>query len=129
MGKPPRISEAEWSVASVLWAAGPLTALEVMQQLPPGHGWAQKTVNTFLTRLVDKGVLAVERVGKANRYRPRVSREVCVREESRSFMDRVFGGMAAPTVAHFLEHADLSPREVSDLQALLARRRRKAGDR
>ena len=126
MGKPPRISDAEWSVASVLWAAGPLTAVEVMQQLPPGHGWAQKTVNTFLTRLVEKGVLRVERVGKANRYSARVSRDVCVREESRSFMDRVFGGMAAPTVAHFLENADLSAHEVAELQSLLARRRRKA---
>jgi BlaI family penicillinase repressor len=126
MGKPPRISDAEWSVASVLWAAGPLTAVEVMQQLPPGHGWAQKTVNTFLTRLVEKGVLRVERVGKANRYGARVSREVCVREESRSFMDRVFGGMAAPTVAHFLENADLNAHEVAELQSLLARRRRKA---
>ena len=124
MGKPPRISEAEWSVASVLWAVGPLTAVEVMQRLPVDHGWAQKTVNTFLTRLVDKGVLAVERVGKANRYRARVSRDVCVREESRSFMDRVFGGMAAPTVAHFLEYGDLSAREVAELQALLARRRK-----
>ena len=103
MGKPPRISEAEWAVASVLWAAGPLTAVEVMQQLPTGHGWAQKTVNTFFTRLVEKGVLRVQRVGKANRYSARVSRDVCVKEESRSFMDRVFGGMAAPTVAHFLE--------------------------
>ena len=127
MGKPPRISEAEWTVASVLWAAGPLTAGEVMQRLPAGHGWAQKTVNTFLTRLVEKGVLAVERVGKANRYRARVSREVCVREESRSFMDRVFGGMAGPAVAHFLEHGDLSAREVAELQALLARRRKAGG--
>jgi len=125
MGKAPRISEAEWAVASVLWAAGPLTAVEVMERLPPGHSWAQKTVNTFLTRLVDKGVLRVERVGKANRYNARVSRDVCVREESRSFMDRVFGGAAAPTVAHFLEHADLSPREVAELQEILARRRRK----
>ena len=127
MGKPPRISDAEWSVASVLWAAGPLTAVEVMQQLPAGHGWAQKTVNTFLTRLVEKGVLRVERVGKANRYSARVSREVCVREESRSFMDRVFGGMAAPAVAHFLEHGELSAREVAELQALLARRRKAGG--
>src|SRR5215213_4703227 len=94
---PPRISDAEWSVASVLWASGPLTAVAVMQRLPAGHRWAQKTVNTFLTRLVGKGVLAVERVGKANLYRARVSRDVCVREESRSFMERVFGGLAAPT--------------------------------
>jgi BlaI family penicillinase repressor len=125
MSKVPRISEAEWAIALVLWEAHPLTAVEVMQRLPAGHGWAQKTVSTFLARLVDKGVLRVQREGKANLYSPRVSREACVREESRSFVDRVFGGLVAPMMAHFVEHGELSREELAELQALLARRRPK----
>ena len=52
---PPKISSAEWEVMSVVWDKAPVTATEVFEALPPGHGWKQKTVNTFLTRLVEKG--------------------------------------------------------------------------
>ena len=55
--KPPRISESEWIVANIVWDHPGLTATEVLERLPAGVEWKQKTVNTFLTRLAEKGVL------------------------------------------------------------------------
>ncbi len=125
----PRISEAEWVVATVLWERHPLTATQVFDQLPSGHGWKPKTVNTFLTRLVDKGVLSARKEGKAFLYAPKVSREACVRAESRSFVERVFGGLTAPLVAHLVEHGDLAEEELDELAALLKQRRKRTEQR
>ncbi len=38
----PRISDAEWDVMKVVWQHGPLTAGEVVRQLPAdaGRGWS-----------------------------------------------------------------------------------------
>ena len=58
-----RISTAEWEVMNVVWAKQPLTAAQVFAALPPGHGWKQKTVNTFLARLAGKGNPASRFIG------------------------------------------------------------------
>lgn len=111
---------------SVIWAREPLTAAEVFAALPAGHGWKQKTVNTFLTRLVDKAVLTVDKSGKAFVYAARVAREKCVQAESDSFLRRVFQGATGDLVLHFCGQADLTAEEIRELEQLLrARKTRK----
>jgi BlaI family penicillinase repressor len=119
---PPSISESEWLVASVIWAEEGLTAAEVGARLEGRADWKQKTVNTFLARLVAKGVLFTRPEGRAFRYFPKIPREQCVRQESESFLQRVFGGAVAPMLAHFCETADLSDEEVARLRKILNRK-------
>lgn len=121
---PPRISAAEWEVMNVLWEQAPLTAAEVFQKLPAGHGWKAKTVNTFLTRLVKKRALRLNRQSDLNVYAPAIKRQTCVADEGASFLQRVFKGAAGPLVMHFCEHADLSEAEIAELQALLKAKRK-----
>ena len=115
----PKISSAEWDVMSVVWAKAAATATEVFEALPHGHGWKQKTVNTFLTRLVEKGVLAVDRREKAFVYTARVPRDKCIQSESASFLQRVFRGATGDLVKHFCAQADLSAEEIRELEQLL----------
>ena len=115
----PKISSAEWDVMSVVWAKAPVTATEVFEALPPGHGWKQKTVNTFLTRLVEKGALKVDRNEKAFVYTARVPREKCVQFESESFLQRVFRGATGDLVKHFCAQGDLTTEQILELEQLL----------
>jgi BlaI family penicillinase repressor len=108
-----------------LWAKSPLTSAEVFAALPGGHGWHQKTVNTFLTRLVAKGVVRVTKEGNVNLYAARLRREECVAREGRGFLDRVFRGAAGPMLLHFAERADLTPDEIAELEKLLKKKKAK----
>lgn len=119
---PPRISPAEWQVLDALWDRAPATAADVYAALGDGAAWHLKTVNTFLARLVEKGVLRVRRDGKANVYAPKLTREQCVRRESDTFLQRVFRGAAGPMLAHFCERADLTDAEIAQLRKILASR-------
>lgn len=116
----PSISESEWLVAAVVWDEGGLTASQIADRLTTR--WKLKTVNTFLSRLVTKGVLAVDRDERAFRYSARIGREQCVRAEGESFLKRVFGGAVAPMLAHFCETSDLEESEVAELREILNRR-------
>lgn len=118
----PTISESEWTIASVVWDEGGLTAAEIAERLPRNVKWKLKTVNTFLARLVSKGVLTVEPDGRAYRYRAKIPRERCVKAESASFLKRVFGGAVAPMLMHFCETADLSDEEIAELRRILNRK-------
>jgi BlaI family penicillinase repressor len=121
---PIKISPAEWEVLNVLWDHAPATSAEVLAALGDSQEWHQKTVNTFLTRLVEKGVLRVTREGKTNVYAPRKSREQCVRAESDSFLQRVFRGATGSMLLHFVEQADLSPDEIRELERVLKQKKR-----
>jgi BlaI family penicillinase repressor len=123
--KAPKISSAEWEVMSVIWSNGPATATEVYATLPQRHGWKQKTVNTFLTRLVEKGALALQKDEKPFVYSARVSREKCVQDEGEFFLQRVFKGAAGDLMLHFCAKANLTGEEIQELEQLL--KSKKAG--
>ena len=46
----------------------------------------------------------------------------CVREESRSFLQRVYGGAFMPMLAAMLEDQKLSAEQIDDLKQILARK-------
>jgi BlaI family penicillinase repressor len=119
---PPRISDAEWEVMRVAWTKGEVSAQEVIDALAD-RDWSPRTVKTLLGRLKTKGALAYEARGKAYVYRPAVRMEDCVRQESQSFLDRVFGGASVPLLAHFVKRAKLSPREIDELKKILAEKK------
>jgi BlaI family penicillinase repressor len=116
MPHPISISDAEWDVMRVLWdAPGPITASDVVDAL----GQNARTTKTYLNRLLKKGAVAFEAKGKVYWYSPRVSRDACVRSESKSFLARVFGGNPTAMLVHFVRDAKLSPADVEQLRKLL----------
>lgn len=122
----PSISDAEWHVMEVVWAAlSPVTANEVVAQLERTTDWNPKTIKTMLNRLVNKGALGYEPDGKRYLYKPKVARDECVRVQSRSFLSRVFGGETGAALMHFVEEHDLTPADVEQLRRVLARRKEK----
>ena len=112
-----------------IWSGQPLTAAEVHKILSRHKKWHLKTVGTFLGRLAEKEVLEVHREGKVNTYTARITREACVRQESESFLQRVFQGAFAPMMAHFVEHAELSENDIAQLKTLLDKRPKKKKSR
>jgi BlaI family penicillinase repressor len=115
-----RISEAELAVMEVLWAAGvPLTAADVAERIDAARDWSDRTVKTMLGRLLTKGALAHEEDGRRYLYRPTVARDHYVAGESRRLVDRLFGGRAAPMVAHLAQGEGLSADDIAELEALL----------
>lgn len=116
----PNISESEWSVMEALWDSSPRTASDVAKALKGKTGWAENTVRTLLTRLVEKGALKISgEAGSPKLYSPAVKREACVKAESESFLERIFQGAAKPLLVHFTKNARLTPEEVKELKKLL----------
>jgi BlaI family penicillinase repressor len=116
----PKISESEWAVMEVLWDDSPRSASAVAKTLRGTTSWAENTVRTLLTRLVEKGALDVQDPGGTPKlYAPAVPREACVRAESESFLGRIFQGAAQPLLVHFAKNARLTPEEVRELKRIL----------
>ena len=118
----PRITDAEWLVMKELWRLSPQTAQDVAAALHERTAWNPNTVKTLINRLVTKGAVAFTKEGREHRYVPLVSENVCVRAESRSFLQRFFGGALRPMVASLLEEETLTPEDIQALRLLLDRK-------
>lgn len=124
----PRISESEWVVMKELWNRHPLTAGEVVAALEGRSTWGPATIKTLLNRLVGKGALGFEKRSREYLYRPLVTEEACVRAESSSFLNRVFGGALTPMLAAFIEREELSKEDLDNLKRLLIQKEGKGDD-
>lgn len=113
------ISDAEWQVMNVIWDGQPATGQEVVARLAGQADWAPATIKTMLHRLVRKNVLAYEQQGNRYVYRSNVRRADCIKQASRSFLERVFSGEPGSLVAHFLKNSKLSADDIAKLREIL----------
>jgi len=119
MRKLPKISDSEWRVMRVLWSKSPLAAQDIFERLDATTKWKPKTVKTLIDRLVQKGAVKYEKVGRRYLYYPAVGRDECITTERHSFVRRVYGGITKPMLAEFLEDAELSAEDISELKEIL----------
>ncbi len=115
----PKVTESEWEVLTVLWERGPVSASQITTSLKPKTGWSLGAVRTFLTRLIGKEVVRLLDDEPIYRYEAVYDQETMVHHESRTFLDRYFGGTFHALVAHYLERENLSPKEIDRLKQLL----------
>ncbi len=114
-----RISEAEHAVMEALWQQSPLTATEVSDKVAEQRGWSLATVKTLLSRLVAKKAVSTEPDGRRFLYSPTIERTDYVGSESRRLVDRLFGGRAAPLVAHLVEAETLSDEDIAEIERMI----------
>jgi BlaI family transcriptional regulator, penicillinase repressor len=119
MSKTPPITAAEWEVMNVLWERSPSTAAELAEALCAKMEWHPKTLKTLLGRLVKKGVLRFRAEGNRYVYTPAIPRQRYVKEQSASFVERVFGGAATPMLVHFVRNTRLTKEEIEELRRIL----------
>ena len=112
-----RLPDTELEVMKALWASGPDTTRAQLEQSLEAFRWASNTINTYLTRLVEKGFVSVCREGKTNLYTPLVGREEYLAFDSRAVLDRLYGSPRNFVAA--LAREGLSRDELDELRALV----------
>ena len=120
----PKISDAEWEVMQICWLkATPCTANEIVKALEQSTDWKPNTIKTLIGRLVKKGALGYKEEGRLYLYYPLVAEDECIKAESKSFLNRVFGGALKPMLVTFLQEEKLSKDDIEELKQLLEARK------
>ena len=114
-----RISDSEWLVMRCLWKKSPLEIKEIQGMLREETGWSGNMVRSLVVRLLDKGAIGAETRDRYFRYYPVASEEECLKQETRSFVDRVFEGSIARLFAAFAGSGRVSEEDRRELEAML----------
>lgn len=114
-----RLPDTELEVMKALWAQEGGAARAGLEHALKDKGWASNTINTYLSRLCEKGFVSCEKRGKANWYAPLVSQADYLSFESSAVLDKVFGKSLKRFVASLARGGDLDDAEVDELQRYL----------
>ena len=115
----PKISEAEWTVMKALWSENPVTANRLVEIVSESTTWQPNTIKSLLNRLVKKGVVNYENIGRVYHYSPLIDESLMVKEESQSLLKRVFGGAVRPLLVTLIESEDLSDEDIKEIRRVL----------
>jgi len=114
------ISEAEHQVMKIIWSAGtPINTNEVVERLKMSTAWKPKTIHTLLSRLVKKGAIQYEKVGRVFVYTPVIEESEMLALENDSFLNRFYNGALNAMVVNLLEQDKLSDNDIIALRNIL----------
>ena len=116
------ITPSEWQIMEVLWAWGePLTSAEVHKRMQGNVDMSMRMVRVLMNRLSQKGVLGYtvdERDLRVYHYYAQKSREECLQEKSRKFVDSYFSGNGTNAMAA-LQSLALTDEQIGELEEIL----------
>lgn len=118
-----KLSDAELDVMLAVWQNRPPVLRSDLEEQLKSHNWADTTVLTLLSKLVEKGYLSLERQGRRNLYTPLVSERDYRRWANRSFLGKMYKSSLRRMVASLVESSDLTDRDLQELEEFITEQR------
>lgn len=113
-----KISDSERKVMEVLWQESPLTLSEIVERVQQKATWSAKTIQTFVVRLKEKGVVSVNK-GSVFTYAPTISKEETSITEVQRIVEKLYGNSKNQFITSFLGNAKLSEEDIEEIAAFL----------
>ena len=113
-----KLSDAELNIMMKFWEKGSSMTLEEVQDAVLHYNWTDNTVRNFLTRIVNKGFLKVEKVGRKNLYVPMVSDEY-IDKKGKSLLEKLYDDSLQHFVAGLYESDSLTKEDILELRDYL----------
>lgn len=116
---PPKPTEAELEILTVLWARGPSTVRDVHETILEHKPARYTTVLKLLQIMTEKGLVRRDEKERAHRYQPSRSREWTQRQLAGDLLQRAFAGSASSLMLGALSARKASKTELAEMRRLL----------
>ena len=112
-----QISDYELELMKIIWANGG-TALyaDIFKGLEDkGTPWTKNTIITLSSRLIEKGFLTTNKIGRRNEYKAIVSAEEYQSAQTMQFVNKIYEGDMKNFVSMLIDNRMLSPTDYEEL--------------
>jgi predicted transcriptional regulator len=102
----------------VIWECDPPVTSTELLRIFAGRGkeWKAQTISTFLSRLIDKGVLEATRDGRTNKYVPVLLPKDYKLAEAQHVLDGLYQGSVKNLIAALYDGDKLSDEDIAELK-------------
>jgi len=121
-----QISDAEWQVMKIIWMQGEQTSTDLIKVLEKRFSWSKSTIQTLLSRLVEKECLTREKQGKSFVYSA-----LLTLDESRSLMvqdikDKLCSRRMKQLLADLVQECDFTIADLEGLEEVISKKKASA---
>ena len=120
--KLPPLGDLEHEVASILWAEGEMTAVEVRGRI--ARELKDATIRTVLRRLEEKGYVEHTVAAGTFVYRPRATADNAAADALRGIVERFCGGSLERALQALIDASVVDQRQLAAMVGRLKRRTR-----
>jgi BlaI family penicillinase repressor len=113
------ISKAEFVVMECIWKHSKLDSKGLASVLDGKVDWHENTIRTLLLRLVKKGFVSRENIGRSFRYRAVIPRSTYVSQRIQICTDELFEGNSARLLETIISNAFISESDIRNLMTVL----------
>jgi len=117
--EPPRPTNAELEILTVLWSSGPATVREVYNVISRRRPAQYCTVLKFMQIMAEKGLVRRNEKPRAHVYEAARPREWTQQQMAGDLMERAFSGSAKALLVGALSARKATKAELAELQRLL----------
>jgi predicted transcriptional regulator len=118
-----RLPDAEFELMKIVWQNNPpMASWQIMEGLDTDKKWKPQTVLTMLSRLIEKGFLKSEKVGRERRYTATVLEKDYLQIETGDFMKRYSGNSVGSLIKAMYSEQTLTQEDIQELKDWLAER-------
>lgn len=115
-----RLPDSELEIMMIIWELDkPVTRAEIEEKLASGRKLSPTTILSFLSRLQEKGFLAVEKSGKNNVYIALIDKEIFIQKESWNILKRLYDNSPKKFLEIICESGNMTDEELGELEALI----------
>ena len=118
-------SEFEWKILKSLWERNKGTVKQVWQDVFPNGERAYTTVQTYMERLVEKGILEKEKIGLVNFYTPIISEKGALDSATQGLVSRAFNGSFGMLATYLIGSQEIEEKDLEKIRKLLDEREKK----
>lgn len=116
-----QISDAELEIMKIIWSnSKPTLFAQIMDTLEANEkSWQKNTVITLLSRLMGKGYLKANKLGRKNEYVALISEADYQSAQTRAFIDKIYEGNTTGLIARLVQSEMLTDKEYAELKKIL----------
>ena len=113
-----QVSDSELELMKIIWAeGGKALYARIMDALEEtGNHWQKTPVITLLSRLVEKGLLKTNKIGRRNEYTAIVTEEDYQAAQTKTLLDKLYEGDAKGLVSTLIQREMLTSTDYEDLK-------------
>ncbi len=123
----PQVSDSELELMKIIWSEGGRALYATMMErlAAAGNGWQKNTVITLLSRLTEKGLLQVRKIGRRNEYAAVISEADYQAAQTQTLLNKLYEGSAKGLVSTLIQQELLSAEDYEELRRFWEEERRR----
>lgn len=112
------MSDSEMEIMKIIWESGGSILLANLLEIIEARNkkWKRSTVQTFLSRMVEKNRVTFKKTGRATEYLSLISEEEYLAEQTEAFVQKMYNGSSKSLVSALLKRDRLTTKDIEDIK-------------